>query len=238
MLHWQILICCCLHHMLSWLNLCNTLTSKYLSISWLCYPLSPYHLYTLPHLLDYNYIDDAPTDTLSLSSPHQKREWEPHREPGGWQKQRPRDGIKWAGPQLVLCFLVSDQGQSVSVWTHRPWDISRQLHMTLRFLKMGSNAEKQALFTPFSLSQLRPKTVSPQRAQPLQSNFKRETENGHKTSSVFFVAAKCHCWLDMWDMLAMLSRVNVENTAGLLDEHGTAASLWISLFTGFSFLFG
>lgn len=57
------------------------------------------------------------------------------------------------------------------------------------------------------------KTVSPQRARPLQLNFKRETENEHKTFSVLFVANKCHCWLDyyMWDTLVILSRVSVES---------------------------
>lgn len=68
-------------------------------------------------------LEIAPTRRGSESPTERPHDWR--------ESQRPRDRMERAGPQLAHCFPVTDQGQSGSVWTHRLWDVSRQLHMTL-----------------------------------------------------------------------------------------------------------
>jgi len=84
-----------------------------------------------------------------------------------------RDRIKWAGPQLVHCFPVSDQGQSVSVWTHRPWDHLPPAPHDTGSLKVGSSAQKQPTLTLFKHPQTKTVSSSERTTQLHRENSKR-----------------------------------------------------------------
>lgn len=83
--------------------------------------------------------------------------------------------MKWAVPQLALCFPVSDQGQRGSVWTHWLRDISCQLHMTLKLLKQAA-VQKNNHYLPFSHTPThQTQTVSP--SERAWQDFTAQTEN-------------------------------------------------------------
>lgn len=124
---------------------------------------------------------------LSLSPNHQKREREPHS-----AKRLPRSkatGVRtqWAGPQLAHCFPVSDQRQRSSVCNHRPWDISHQLHMTLRCIKQAPEQKNSHHLASLN-------TPTPDHNGPLFRRSQPEACSEEHTLTVLLCQTVLHRW--------------------------------------------